>query len=43
MSRGFVSAVAIDVRKGGDLTVRLDAFAELYRAQGGHLDPTPHW
>lgn len=32
----------VDV-KGGDLTVPLDAFAELYRAQGGHLDPTPRW
>lgn len=32
----------VDV-KGGDLTVPLDAFAGLYRAQGGHLDPTPRW
>lgn len=32
----------VDV-KGGDLTVPLDAFAELYRAQGDHLDPTPRW
>jgi hypothetical protein len=32
----------VDVN-GGGLTVPLDAFAELYRAQGGHLDPTPRW
>ena len=32
----------VDV-KGGDLTVPVDAFAELYRAQGGHLDPPRVW
>ena len=30
----------VDV-KADDLTVPLDTFAELNRAQGGHLDPTP--
>lgn len=32
----------VDV-EGGDLTVPLDAFAELYRAQGVHLGLTPRW
>lgn len=40
-SRGEL-AFDLDV-KGGDLTVPLDAFAELYRAQGDHLEPTPRW
>ena len=47
--RGDVGTVINAVRalpdvdvKGGDLTVPLDAFAELYRAQGVNLDPTPH-